>query len=434
MHRDHAIVIGAGVDGIGEQVDDHLVNPGGPAPDRRHGPQFHGHPNPFLAGVALDHVDRRFDAGVEVDLVPVSLVDPGEEPQLLDDPLDPTQALPGALGQPGQIRQAVAQVDPVIKGLDLRRQFGANLSERLVCLAIDFDQSQKSRRSRSRTATLLLTNESGLLISWATPATSCPRLAIFSVSTSRLWAFLSAWCAWCSEWASSWSSRFFSLSCFVGPDPRCHVPEDSLDTDGLAVVSVKRTLHHLDVKLVSLGSDVLFDHVEHLPALDHATIIAAVLLGQLTREEIEIGLAHDVLEAAPHLGAEALVREGEPAVEVLAEDHLGQSLDQRVVEDLRLPEGPHRLPSLVGRRFQVDGEVRVPLPHPPERDRRPGHEQNQAKQHADHDRVINPPHGGQRNRTGLEHDAKEWQLRRFRKKRRAAPCRSGRSSATLALL
>ena len=119
-------------------------------------------------------------------------------------------------------------------------------------------------------------------------------------------------------------------------------------------------LHHLDVELLALGRDVLLDHVEHLPALDDPAIVAAVLLGQLAGIEIEIGLAQDLLEAPAQLRAEPLVGEGEPAVEILAQDHLGQRLDQRVIEDLGLAERPHRAASLVGHGLQVDGEVGMP--------------------------------------------------------------------------
>ena len=44
--------------------------------------------------------------------------------------------------------------------------------------------------------------------------------------------------------------------------------------------------------------------------------------------EIEIGLAYNLLEAAPQLIAVSLVREREAAVEVLAQDVLWQGLDQ----------------------------------------------------------------------------------------------------------
>ena len=81
------------------------------AADRRQRLELRHQPNALLAGVALDHVHRRLDAGVQVDLVPVSLVDPGEEPQVLDDPLDPAQAFAGALDQLRQVVQGVVEVE-----------------------------------------------------------------------------------------------------------------------------------------------------------------------------------------------------------------------------------------------------------------------------------------------------------------------------------
>ena len=100
----------AGVDGVHEQVDDDLVNPGGRGSGSGAAARARSTSrDPLLAGVALDHVHRRLDAGVQVDLVPVALVDPGEEPEVLDDPLDPPQALAGALDQPRQVVQACSR-------------------------------------------------------------------------------------------------------------------------------------------------------------------------------------------------------------------------------------------------------------------------------------------------------------------------------------
>ena len=97
-----------------------------------------------------------------------------------------------------------------------------------------------SRRSRSSTATLLLTNASGLLISWATPATSWPRLASFSVSTIRLCAALSASCAWRSDSRQLLERDVLLLELLLGPHPLGHVPEDALDADRLAVGAEER--------------------------------------------------------------------------------------------------------------------------------------------------------------------------------------------------
>ena len=44
-----------------------------------------------------DHIDGRFDAGVEVDAVEVILVEVDEFAQVLHDPLDSPQAVGGAI-------------------------------------------------------------------------------------------------------------------------------------------------------------------------------------------------------------------------------------------------------------------------------------------------------------------------------------------------
>ena len=124
-------------------------------------------------------------------------------------------------------------------------------------------------------------------------------------------------------------------------------------------------------------------------------VVAAVLLGQLAGEEIEVGLSQDLLEAAPQLRAEPLVGEGEPAVEVLAEDHLGEGLDQRVIEDLRLAEGPDRAAPLVGHGLEVGGEDGVPLPQPPERDPGAGHDGHQDEREGGDPERLPHPTGGE---------------------------------------
>ncbi len=145
---------------------------------------------------------------------------------------------------------------------------------------------------------------------------------------------------------------------------------------------------------------MLLDHVEDLPALDDPSIVAAVLLGQVAGIEIEIGLSQDLLERLAKLRAEPLVGECEPPVEVLAEDHLGKRLDQGVIEDLRLAERPDRAPPLVRDRLQVDRQVGMPLPQPPEPERRGRDQKRQRDQNPDDCRVATQPGGGQQGRTG----------------------------------
>ena len=86
--------------------------------------------------------------------------------------------------------------------------------------------------------------------------------------------------------------------------PLGHVPEDPLDSDGLSIRTEEGCFHDLDVELLALGSDVLFDNVDELTALEHVLVVLAILFGELSREEIEICLALDFLESAAKLGAE----------------------------------------------------------------------------------------------------------------------------------
>ena len=104
------------------------------------------------------------------------------------------------------------------------------------------------------------------------------------------------------------------LELLLGPEPLGHIPEDALDPDRLSIVRKQWHLHHLDGQCLSLGRDVLFDGVENPAALDDPPIVAAIFLGKLAGVEIKIGLAQNLLEAAPQLRAEPLVGEGESPV------------------------------------------------------------------------------------------------------------------------
>ena len=127
---------------------------------------------------------------------------------------------------------------------------------------------------------------------------------------------------------------FCSLSYSSARMPRGDIPENTLDPDCLAIRAEQRRLHGLDVELVTLGGDMLFDDVENLSALDDAPIVMAILLGEICGKEVEVGLPLDRLESRAQFGAEFLVGEREAAFEILAENHLGKCLDQGVVEDL----------------------------------------------------------------------------------------------------
>src|SRR5262249_46142755 len=138
------------------------------------------------------------------------------------------------------------------------------------------------------------------------------------------------------------------LEPILGPQPLGDVPENALDANGLPIWAVQRRLHHLDVESLSFGCDMLLDNVQDLPTLQDALVVPAILLGELARVEIKVRLTPDLLEAAPELRAELLVGESKAALEVLAEDHLGDGFDQRVIEDLGLAEGSLR-PAVIRR-------------------------------------------------------------------------------------
>ena len=67
---------------------------------------------------------------VEVGLLEVALVEPGEVAEVLDDLLDPLQALAGAVEQAVEVVQGVAQVDSVGELADPGGQLGACSRER----------------------------------------------------------------------------------------------------------------------------------------------------------------------------------------------------------------------------------------------------------------------------------------------------------------
>ena len=89
-HRDPA-ARRAGVDGVGHQLKDNLVDLGHVAPDARQGDQvgFQHHRLPLRP--PADDAQYGGDAGADVGLVPGALVQPGEVAQVLDQLFDPFQ-------------------------------------------------------------------------------------------------------------------------------------------------------------------------------------------------------------------------------------------------------------------------------------------------------------------------------------------------------
>ena len=223
---------------------------------------------PSLAGIALDYVDRRLDSRIEIDLVPVAFVHSGKEPQLLDDALDSPESFAGAFDQTGQVGQAVIQVDAVVQVINLLDEIGLGLPEVGIALAIKLDEIEQvvkiafqnrhvvaherqrvvdlvgnTRHELSQAGHLLGLNHAGL--------GALERLVSLVLRTCQ---FL--------------EHHVLFLELLLGPDPRGHIPENSLDPDGLAIMRKEWRLHDLDVQSLSLGRDVLLDDVQKLAAFD----------------------------------------------------------------------------------------------------------------------------------------------------------------------
>ena len=192
----HLAAFRAGVDGVGDQVEHHLVDLRRVARHRRQRGQVGLHLHLVLLGPAADDVERRVDAGVQIDLLQVALVEAGEVAQVLDDLLNPLAA------RRASGRAALPGCRACRPGRSARRARGCAAAARpgfrrarLPPPGTGGAGRAAASTSRWSTATLLMTNASGLLISWATPATIWPRAASFSDCTSWLWAFFSSSCA-----------------------------------------------------------------------------------------------------------------------------------------------------------------------------------------------------------------------------------------------
>ena len=96
-----------------------------------------------------------------------------------------------------------------------------------------------------------------------------------------------------------WASRALTRRIFSSASRCCgDVPEDALQPDDRPVGAVERRFDHLHVHLVAARRLVLLDRVVRLAGLHHPPVVALVLLRQFRREEVEVGLADDLLQRA----------------------------------------------------------------------------------------------------------------------------------------
>ena len=125
-----------------------------------------------------------------------------------------------------------------------------------------------------------------------------------------------------------------------------NIPENALQSDNFARSVFKRSFDDLHVDLISAGRLVFLDRVIRLHGFHHATVVTLIFLGQFAWEEVEVRFAHYVLELSPQYFAELLIGEGEPFLQVLAENILRQGLHQRMIQGLGIPQILLDLPAL----------------------------------------------------------------------------------------
>ena len=267
---------------VHEQVDDDLVQPGAAATQRRQRLELGGEPHTLLACVALNHVHRRFDPRVQVDLVPFAFVDPGEEPQVFDDPLDPAQAFAGSLDQPRHVVERVIEVELLGDRVDLavsarrarRRSGGASClveaDQRDDVAQVALEHGDVVADEGQRVVDLMSHARHELAQARELLGLDHPALRGLERLVSLAFGSLALV-----------ENDILFLELFLGAHPLGDVPEDSLNADRLAVRPEKGRLHDLDVELLTPGRDVLFDDVEDLPALEDFLVVAAILFGQL---------------------------------------------------------------------------------------------------------------------------------------------------------
>jgi hypothetical protein len=82
----------------------------------------------------------------------------------------------------------------------------------------------------------------------------------------------------------------------------------------------------------TVGSLVRFDDVEIGFGLADEEVVAAIFGGEVERENIQIGFADDAGGRDADVFAETIIRKGETAFEVFAENEKGKRFDQRMMK------------------------------------------------------------------------------------------------------
>ena len=129
------------------------------------------------------------------------------------------------------------------------------------------------------------------------------------------------------------------LELLFGEFARGDIPKDALGADDTAGGVVDGALDDVNVASFTGGGEVFLDGFDGGAAGDDLAVVGDLFAGEFGGEEVEVGAADNGAEGAAERGAEIPVREGEPAVEILAHDAGREGFDERMVEGFGFEEG-----------------------------------------------------------------------------------------------
>ena len=101
-------------------------------------------------------------------------------------------------------------------------------------------------------------------------------------------------------------------------------PETPLKTHGLAARIEQQGLNDMEPMALTIGSDVDLGFFQSVAGADDQAVVFDVAARQLLRKQIEVGDSDELAFVAFDRSTEGPVHEGEAAIEIFAEDVLGQ--------------------------------------------------------------------------------------------------------------
>src|SRR5262249_10446644 len=110
------------------------------------------------------------------------------------------------------------------------------------------------------------------------------------------------------------------------------IPKYALRPDNSALGVMEWCFDNIHVNRFAAGRAVFLHRLEHFARFNDELVVLLIFCGELSREEIEVRFAENFTQRPSESLAEALVRKRKLLGEILAENVLWQSFDQRMVE------------------------------------------------------------------------------------------------------